>query len=516
MAQYPVRVNLSMIAFPFLSELSGRSIIVKQQDQNYAASVTSSSDLNKDIGIPSLFYCHNVIATGHGYQAIYYKQIYNPIGGVSTVVDIFQVFDSDASGRTYICYDKSGNFYYAQNYVGLKSPNNYWTFCNSIPAAAGKKITTATVNGITYIYIANIGCYKFDFTLLSLVAVTLTGLVAADILGVVGVSGYLIAWTKSVIAWSSLLSPTDFTPSLATGAGGGSVQGARGDIVVCLAHTVGFVVYTNQNAVAASASQNSRYPWNFRELVASGGLSDKNLATYDANTGNHYVYTSSGLQMISLQQAQTTIPELTDFLAGSVFEDFDEDTNTLSVTALSTVMKKRFTLISDRYLIVSYGVTELTHALIYDLVTKRWSKLKFTHVSVFENSLLTIEVSETPRNSIAFMTKSGSVSLVVIDSRESNSSGVVLLGKYQFIRQRTATLQYIDVENVINPDYITCLDLYTLDGKTLLQADPANHIHSGLNCRFFFTVTGVNHSILFKGFFNLASLEVVLVNHGRR
>jgi hypothetical protein len=87
--------------------------------------------------------------------------------------------------------------------------------------------------------------------LLSLVAVTLTGLVAADILGVVGVSGYLIAWTKSVIAWSSLLSPTDFTPSLATGAGGGSVQGARGDIVVCLAHTVGFVVYTNQNAVAA-------------------------------------------------------------------------------------------------------------------------------------------------------------------------------------------------------------------------------------------------------------------------
>jgi hypothetical protein len=175
------------------------------------------------------------------------------------------------------------------------------------------------------------------------------------------------------------------------------------------------------------------------------------LATYDANTGNHYVYTSSGLQMISLQQAQTTIPELTDFLAGSVFEDFDEDTNTLSVTALSTVMKKRFTLISDRYLIVSYGVTELTHALIYDLVTKRWSKLKFTHVSVFENSLLTIEVSETPRNSIAFMTKSGSVSLVVIDSRESNSSGVVLLGKYQFIRQRTATLQYIDVENVINP-----------------------------------------------------------------
>lgn len=516
MAQYPVRVNLSMTAFPFLSELSGRSIIVKQQDQNYVATITSQSDLDKDIGIPNLYYCHNIIATGQGYQSIYYNQIYNPITNLTNIVDIFTVFDSSSVGKTYICYDNVGNFYYAQNYSFSSSSTNYWTNCNAIHAAVGKEVTTATVNGLTYIYIANVGCYRFDFTINQLVAVTLTGLVTADVLGIVGVGGYLLAWTKAVIAWSSLISPTDFTPSLATGAGGGSVQGARGDIVVCISHTVGFVVYTNQNAVAASASQNSRYPFNFRELVASGGLSSKNLATYDANSGNHYVYTSSGLQLISLQQCQTVIPELTDFIAGSVFEDFDEDTNTFIVTALKTVMKKRLTLISDRYLIFSYGIKELTHALIYDISSKRWSKLKFTHTAVFENSLLTVEASETPRNSIAFITKTGSVSLVIINSREARSSGVILLGKYQFIRQRTVTLQYADVENILEPASLECLDLYTLDGKTLLQAEPTLHEHSGLNCRFFFNKTAVNHSLLFKGYFNIASIVVVLVNHGRR
>lgn len=74
------------------------------------------------------------------------------------------------------------------------------------------------------------------------------------------------------IAWSSLIDPTDFTPSLVTGAGGGAVQGAKGDIVCCVSHTIGLVIYTNQNAVAAPTSGNARYPFNFRELVASGGI----------------------------------------------------------------------------------------------------------------------------------------------------------------------------------------------------------------------------------------------------
>jgi len=291
MTQVPYRANLSAMAFPFLSGLAGQSVIVKQADQNYAATITSKEDLDKDIGIPTLYYCHNIIATAQGYQSIdYTPQIAS--AGVINFAGEFAVIDATTSGKAYIGYTAAGDLYYCSD------PYYSWVPMTAIPVIAGKVVTTAYINGVTYIYFALVGCYTFDFTTHQLVAVTLTSLVANTVLGIVAVQGYLLAWSKSSIAWSSLVSATDFTPSLVTGAGGGSVQGAKGDIVACVSHTIGLVIYTNQNAVAAPTSGNARYPFNFRELVASGGLASLDLVTYDANSGNHYTYTSSGLQLI--------------------------------------------------------------------------------------------------------------------------------------------------------------------------------------------------------------------------
>lgn len=511
MAQYPVRVNLSSTAFPFLSELSGRSVIVKQQDQNYIAPAASGADLDKDIGIPALYYCHNVIATGQGYQAIGYDSVIPAVPAVTNFLGVFSVYDSATSGKAYLGYTAIGDFYYSL------PPFNSWTFCLDAAWAAGKAVTTATVNGVTYIYSANAGCYKFDFGSHILVPVTLSGTVAANVIGIVGVLGYLVCWTKDAVAWSSLLDPTDFVPSLSTGAGGGSVQGARGDIITCVSHTAGFVVYTNQNAVAAAGSNNSRYPFNFREIVGSGGLASQNLATIDANAGNHFVYTSAGLQAISLQEAKTVIPELTDFLAGAVFEDFDPATSTFTITRLSEVLKKRLVLISERYLVISYGITELTHALVFDTVLRRWSKLKATHIAVFEFSLLDSESTETPRRSIAFLSKSGAVSVVRIDSRNSAADGVAILGKYQLTRNRFSTLQKVCIESVISSGSFACKDMYTLDGKTVAgivtgMVSP----QLGLSQDILFHITGVNHSLLFTGAFDLSSLLVILSVSGNR
>ena len=346
MSQIPTRLNLSAMTFPLLSNLSGRGIVVKQTDQNYVAAITSREDLDKDIGIPTLYYCHNIIATAQGYEAIDYVENI-PALALTNFTGIFLVLESGTGNKAYIGYTDTGDFYYCVD------PTYSWTFVQNIAAAAGKRISTGYVNGVTYIYVANVGAYKFNFGTHLLNSVTLTALVPANILGITSAQGYLIAWSVSTLYWSSLIDPTDFTPSLATGAGSGSVQNARGDLVTVVPHTIGMIVYTNQNAVAAPASGNARYPWNFRELVASGGIKSSDLITYDTNTGSHYAYTTSGIQMMTMQQTQTVMPEVTDFLAGSVFEDFDEDANSFNIYELSTTLKKRLALVSDRYLVIS-------------------------------------------------------------------------------------------------------------------------------------------------------------------
>ena len=504
MARVPFRANLSALAFPFLSEFSGQSVVVKQIDQNFIASQISKDDLDKDIGIPQLIYCHNVIPTAQGYQSISFPTLISAISGVTNFAGVFSVVDSTTSSRAYVGYTAAGVFYYSLD------PYYSWTLIGTFASLAGKQHTAAYINGITYVYFANVGCYKFNFTTHTLDSVTLTGLTAAEVLGIVSVQGYLLAWSKSAIAWSSLIDPTDFTPSLVTGAGGGSVQGAKGDIVCCVSHTIGLVIYTSQNAVAAPVSGNSRYPFNFRELVGSGGVASIDLITADANTGNHYAYTTSGMQLISLQQSQTIMPELTDFLAGKVFEDFDTTSHTFSVTSLSATMKKRMSLISDRYLVISYGINSFTHALLYDIVYKRWGKFREEHIEVFEFSLLAAEVVETPRRSIAFLTSSGEVKVVEIDTRDTEADGVVILGKYQQIRSRNFVLQEVTVENI--PEFASqfqCADMWSMDGKNTTGIDAGYlQVNQGMLRRYAFRREAVNHTLYFRGAFHLVSLEV--------
>lgn len=511
MAQVLTRLNLASTAFPFLSEFSGRGIIVKQSDQNYVPNTTSKEDLDKDLGIPQVYYCHNVFGTGQGYQAVGYSLTNIGVSDLADFKDLIPVID-DAGNKCYLGWDAAGNIYTA-----VPPTFATWHQTETIPEFGYKKVTYAVINGLTYIYVSGFKCYKFNFTTSTLDEVTLAGLVSENILGIFACQGYLLVYSTNSVLWSSLLDPTDFVPSLTTGAGGGAVQNIRGDIVACVAHTTGFVVYTNQNAVTAAASGNTRYPFNFRELVASGGLFDINLVTYDSNTGSHYSYTTSGLQLISLIQSQTVIPELTDFIAGSVLEDFDESTDSFSITHLTAPMKKKLTLVADRYLVISYGVTSLTHALVYDTVSKRWSKLKVPHIKCFEFSLLQAETTtETPRRSMAFLASDGSIVTLRLDTRNPTASGVLLLGKIQYIRQRLTTLYSVEVENVQPESEFRLVDFYTLDGKTLLQKEGYCPDKTAQVRKYLFNQVGVNHSLLHKGNFNLVCVVTAVGVHGRR
>lgn len=512
MAQTKYRGNLSAKWFPFISEWFGRSVIVQANDQNFNRQVTSDQDLDKDRGIPQVYYCHNIMPSAEGLQSVgYLNPVVGSYVGMNNIITLRAVdgstvlFARDSSNNSYVCAFGSST----------------WTSITSAPGTSGVPYTTATINGQTYIMYANVGLYTY--TAGALVHVGFTGLVENTVLGITSSFGYMIAYTTTSIAWSSTLvdpvvtDPIDFTPSQLTGAGGGAVQAIKGKITLCLSHFLGFIIYTNINAIAAVYSGNVNYPFNFREIVGSGGLAGSNLIDYDPNSGNHYAYTTSGIQLVSVSATQTVMPEATDFLAGKYFEDFNESTLAFTSTILTSPMKKNLTIIADRYMVLSYGVNSLTHALVYDVTMKRYGKLKVNHNDCFEYRVAVPETIDNPRDSIAFMQDSGSIVVVDFNYGSSVGDGVLILGKYQFVRESLLQLQEVNLENIRAGNSFNCYDMTTLDGKTL-QTPVAGYLsaNSGSYRKYSFHLTGINHSLLLIGNFFLDSIELAFNIHGKR
>jgi hypothetical protein len=504
MSQVTYRANLSAKAFPFLSQNWGRTIIVPQYDNTFSRQLASQEDSDKDVGIPQIYYCHNVMPHQQGFQSIGYTTLIN---GITEVFSYIGLVRDVSDFKAYFAVSLSGKFYTLESGI--------WTYKGTY-GNPGALITVAYMAGTTYIYVANYGCLKFDLFLRTFSSVTLTSLDSTQVLGITYSMGYLIAWTNNQVSWSSTIDPTDFTPSLITGAGGGGVESARGGINLCFSHTQGFIVYTTSNAVAALYSGNAQYPFNYREIVGSGGLDSINQIAFDANSGNHYAYTTSGMQLISTTQTQTVLPELTDFIAGKLFEDYDEVTDTFYTLALSSTMQKQITAVSDRYLVVSYGISSLTHAVVYDLTNKRWGKLKIPHIMCFEYQISNPGVTEIPRQSIAFLQTDGTVKSVDFSITSANSNGVLCLGKYQFVRQRTLQLDEIHLENVPEGTSITLYDLAALDGKNSVKYYPELLDSNGLYRRYGSRAVGINHSLVLRGSFSLVSLVLAFSIHAKR
>jgi hypothetical protein len=418
MSQIVYRGNLSSAYFPLVSQYHGRTVIVSGQDNNFNRQLYSSADNDKDIGIPQMYYGHNIMPTGTGFLSVGFEQRVPAVDGTNKgITQPITIRDDNYNGGSKGYFMVSpGGFYYVLSetagYAGIAA--TYWdgAALQPFPNLTGVQITRAHVNGKTYIYLANFGCFNWDFANSRFTLITLTGLTASSIVGITESRGYMIAYSTNAVAWSSLISPTDFTPSLQTGAGGGQVQSIKG-VITCGAPTSnGFILYTAQNAVAVLYTNNAQYPFNFNECIGAGGISTLERVTFDSDSGNNYAYTSFGMQVIKAKSAETILADVTDFLAGQYFEDFNEATMAFEYSILTAPMQKKLTFVADRYLVISYGITSLTHALVYDSVQKRMGKLKLNHVACFQYDLLTDLVSDIPRKSIAFVASSGTISVV--------------------------------------------------------------------------------------------------------
>lgn len=524
MSQIVYRGNLSAKAFPLLTDFQGRTVIVRGADNDFNRSLASPTDLDQDIGVPIVYYCHNVLPAPYGFSSVGYEAQIPAAGSdfLSAKILRSNALSPTANGPRFFFSPKTSGTHYT-----YKLGSTAWTAISTVvPLTPTTVVSYATLQGISYIFFSGIGCYKWDSVANALIPVTLTALVPANILGIASYQGYMIAYDDSSIYWSSVLdidyttNSVDFTPSLTTGAGQLRPEGARGPITVVMPATFGLAIYTAANIVSAVYSGNSRYPFNFREVVSSGGCTSADLISYDANTGNQYAYTTSGLQTVTATATQTTFPELTDFLAGADFEDFDEVTQKFNLTTLTSPMKKRLSSVADRYLVFSYGISSLTHAIVYDMSQKRYGKLKVDHVDCFEYEYLDPAIADAPRRSIAFLKSDGSVSIVNPSVTFAKSNGVILLGKFQYVRSRLMSLEGLEIQTVHPNQSATAYDLVSDTGGTIESIRKVQGYETssaGQSQRTYkFHQTGVNHSILLIGGFFLASLVLTFHINGRR
>lgn len=516
MAQIAYRGNLSASNFPLLSQGGGQTVIVPGPDNNFNRQVQSSADLDKDVGIPQAYYMHNVLPTAGGLQSVGYDLIVTGPYSPDTLAREFILREDASDSKLYIFQPGViGTTVFFLSTIGLLWSAVSLYYVAGVPTVFpndiyNRQFTVAHVEGVSYLQISNLVTLKYNFTLNRLESVTLAGLAPVAILGLVEASGYLIAYSDSTVAWSSTLNPLDFVPSLETGAGGGSVEGIKGIITAVASSANGFMVYSKTNAVSVLFTGNTRYPFQFSECLGAGGVVSLERVTYESDSGFNYAYTTKGFQLVQARLGQTIMPEITDFLGGRYFEDFDETTNTFVVTITTTPLVKKIGFIASRYLVISYGITTYTHAIVYDTVQKKFGKLKIEHVDCFEFEYLDEAVNDIPKKSIAFITSSGTISTVNFDVGSVTRIGVLVLGKFQYARSRRMQLQEAWFE-WINPN--STLEIYncvTQDGKTLGPLIPGVILKQGTNVRQygFGSPDGVNHTLIAKGTFNFVSYEL--------
>lgn len=532
MTQVSYRINVIAGWFPFLSQFQGQTIIVPQIDQDYVDKLnpTIQGEENaKPKGIPQIFYGHNIAPTFQGLQSVGYRDRLPGIPGETLFKDIFVLRDPDEN--KYLFSPAHNKNYLFDGNVGT------WAEMTTPPDIdEGQIVTVAYVNGHSYVFFQGDDIYEYNSTTHTLDPVTLIGITPAALHGICSASGFLIAWDNFTVYRSSALDVLDFTPDPTVGAGSSIPEDIKGQIVCCLPINNGFIIYTTKNAVGASFSQNIRYPFIYKEVQGSAGILMPSHVSWQDNSGVHYAWTQAGIQTVTKTQALTLYPDVTDFLTSGIFEDFDTTTNTFTNTLLTSALLVRLAVIGRRFLVISYGIEGFTHALMYDISLKRWGKLKINHVAAFELYLpnlfgtitwamlspLTWEdlgntvwrdlstqlfTFERPKELLALLQEDGTVKVVEFDlTDQDDNEGVLVLGKYQYLRSRFLILDQIDLENIQVGKTFNIVVLPTIDGKNFISpVSPYLNINTDLFRSYLARIEAKNHTLVAKGNFHLTS-----------
>lgn len=530
------RLNVTAANFPLLSSLHGRSLLTKAPtDSNYVVTnAYGGASADRDVGIPTFMYMHNVMPTITGVVSVGYKNLTN--GTDATCKDVYPL-------RT------------CEEYRHMYQPtttNNWLLTGNTWKSIGGfandKQVTYAHIHKATYICHANSFVQKLDEASEELELVFFKGMQTNKLEGITHANNYLIGYTGDTIYYSSVLDSEEFTPTLKTLAGSIIPLHVRGRIVYCLPIFNGFMIFTAVNMVRATYSGNNDMPFHFMEVPNSGGVKSLAHVSHDNNYESFVAWTSKGLQLIPKENggAEQLFPEVTDFFTSHIFEDYigstakrsstnesgvwSSETETwatipegydeLKQTVFDGELNIKVAVIASRYIVLSYSLPETdgyTHALVYDVSFKRWGKLRVAHRDCFElDQADYTEYKFEANHQIAFLRKDGVIFTLDMNEATTDLDSVLFFGKIEHSRNKITTLHSIEIENTL-PEETELSILTSLDGKNSNPAlYPLRQIDTKNLSLWRMRTTGINHTLKLLGTFNLVSIQGMVTLGGSR
>jgi hypothetical protein len=531
MPQIEYRANLSAAVYPMQISDAGRTVIVPGPDNHFDRRVDPAGE-QKNAGIPQALYLQDVIPTVDGYQSVGYKTL--PAASVAGSGSAFFAGDINfvdsfgQSNKLFVVFREGGGGFLDSWATTPSSAGLSWTATTGDdpqnPSGLSKNISLANVRGTTYLFDGSV-LYTLVNSSAAAVAITningsLTGIVAADIAAICSANNYLVAVLEDgTIQWSSTTTPTDFTASLVSGAGSQVPNNLVGTPKFLAQTSYGFNIYTTQTVIAAQYTGNARYPWKFTPIKDAGGYFFPSQIHSDPNSPINYAIDSAGnIKIIQLSGATIVAPELSTYLERRTSKDvFTYTTNVFSLEAVvSSFQIHSLVLILDRYILIKDSVTNNTYW--YDLTLQRYGKLIVSGVP-------TTTINGLERGHIFFISDvevENKVLTTDIYDTTYTFQGVIALGKFQYVRSRVLQLEGVEVEGlqdtalIPSPNF-SCVLLPSADGRNFDAPQVQTSIYnSGGLIKYTPHVTGLNHTILFKGAFQLSSLQLTFVPGGDR
>jgi len=583
MAVNRYRIALNNARFPFISSWGARAVVVPSADtSSRQPRQFQGSDENIDFNLAQVLYGENFVPVAGGLKSVSYVKIDDGLEGVTDFDQIFPLRDEDENT---VLYSPSKGKNYVLTPTGWVSTLTTalitaegYTLWSGDPALS--KVTRAYVEGKTFVCYSRLAAtndggvtvvsaslFYWDPVAQALVSEldpvvdamilalgTAAGIAGDELDGIASSNGYLIIWSGLKVAWAPYNGTAfDFrvyANGEVTGAGFQVPEDVKGPITAITPVARGFIIWTTKNAVAAIYNANNfASPWIFSEIKNCGGVeSFEQVSDVGGNKGDLYAYTTSGMQQVSLNSAESVFPDATDFLGARIIERFNEDALTFETGTMSLEMFVKVAVCANRFLVLSYGTYPGIYgfALVYDSVLDRWGKLRIIHRDCFAYSYGSLPADITysmlgdvpyemldaieydaltlaggnltyPRQSIAFMLENGEIDLAVMDEREPDTDtypSFVLLGRNQLSRSKLVSLQSAEIEGAAATAEVAALTsdngaTYTKRDTGYLREAAENYTEWGFDLP-----TGKNFTLFIKGQFHLSTVMLETVNDG--
>lgn len=535
MSQITSRFEVAAAEFPFLSDQVGRTVVVDEDKGKLK--IANSSGLPEKITQPQLIYAENILPVGVGFRSVSFMVSSGQVPGNSVIYNVWEMQDTAQRNA----------------YIAATTDRKLWLFDEDYPqwlpltapvAWNGADLTFAKVSGRAFVFIPGAGLYELSGTTRNLVQQTVAGISEELALGICGSFGYLIFYDALKIYYSSATDPLDHVPSITTGAGSGSIQEAAGAIRFIKQTSLGINIYCEKNVVSAQYSSNIRYPWVFKAVDNSLGVGSPDRVTREDESGNQYCLTSGGMMGVNVKAAKHVFPAVSDFLAAKRIETYNRSTHLSTFAAVPNGVITRLSLIASRWLVLSYGISTYTQALVYDSALKRWGKIVADHIAFVElaidyNSMFLGRCSDMPHpcslynvacntitfggpsvdtdsSMLAFFNSTGQLNIARFDFLDYTDA-LAIFGRFQLTRRKKCVVQELELE-CVGAENVTATILSSFNGKTMSQAT-SMYKYEGANDRAWFLSADApeaeNHSVELRGSFYVISQQITISQGGR-